>query len=177
MEKKNYTKVISAGIITFRRTAQGPRFLLLYRDGGVWDFPRGRMEAGERSWQTAFREVEEETGLKAANLKVLKNFKVFEKFPYRRRVSSGQSEEVFKIVIFYLAETKESRVILSQEHEGYGWFLVNQAQKMLSRYKNRVKILRQAYVFINSPELRNSSAAIAANSRIKNSDQAVLRTP
>ena len=149
ISKPKYTKVVSAGIIVFRWTARGPAFLLLYRDRGVWDFPRGRMESGERSWETAFREVEEETGLKSADLKILNNFKVYEKFPYRRKVENGKgSESVFKIVIFYLAQTKQSQVVLSEEHAGYGWFLINQSTKLMSRYKNRVKILRQAYNFI-----------------------------
>lgn len=151
VHRQPYTKVISAGIIVYRWTPKGPRFLLLYRDKGVWDFPRGRMESGERSRETAFREVEEETGLRAGDLKVQDNFKVFEKFPYQRRSASGAAtQSVFKIVIFYLAETDQPQVVLSQEHEGYGWFQVNQAQKLMSRYRHRVKILRQAYGFIKA---------------------------
>lgn len=147
-KNQNYTKIISAGIIIYRWTEKGPAFLLLYRDKGVWDFPRGRMESGERSWQTALREVEEETGLKANDLKIYDNFKVFEKFPYWRKTSVGNPESIFKIVIFYLAETIQSQIALSPEHEGYGWFVFSQAQKMMSRYKNRIRILRQAYSVI-----------------------------
>lgn len=143
MENKPYTKVISAGIIIFRITKTGPRFLLLYRARGVWDFPRGRMEGGERSWQTAFREVSEETGLKKSDLEVQRNFKVYEKFPYNR----GQ-QKFFKIVIFYLAETKKSEVRLSFEHEGYGWFSYHEARRYLSRYPARVAILRRAVGYI-----------------------------
>lgn len=156
--RQPYAKVISAGIIVYRWTPKGPRFLLLYRDKGVWDFPRGRMESGERSRETAFREVEEETGLRAGDLKVQDNFKVFEKFPYQRRSASGAAtQSVFKIVIFYLAETHQLQVALSREHEGYGWFLVNQAQKLISRYKNRARILRQAYTFIKTRQLRETA--------------------
>ena len=144
----NYTKVISAGIIVFRWTAKEPLFLLLYRDRGAWDFPRGRMESGERSWETAFREVEEETGLKAQELKIQSNFKVYEKFPYRRKEVSGKIEQIFKIVIFYLAETKQSQVVLSDEHKGYGWFSHNEARRLLSRYKARVVILKKALEYM-----------------------------
>ena len=148
-QNQKYTKVISAGIIVFRQTERGPVFLLLYRDKGVWDFPRGRMESGERSWETAFREVEEETGLKAADLKIQDNFKVFEKFPYNRR-GVKTVEPIFKIVIFYLAETKQSQVVLSHEHAGYGWFSYNEARKYLSRYKARINILKKAFEYIKS---------------------------
>ena len=150
MNDQKYQKVISAGIIVFRWTEKGPFFLLLYRDRGAWDFPRGRMETGERSWETAFREVEEETGLKAADLKVQDNFKVFEKFPYNRKESGKASQPIFKIVIFYLAETKQSQVVLSNEHAGYGWFSYNEARKYLSRYKVRTNILKKAFEYIKS---------------------------
>ena len=148
-QNQKYTKVISAGIIVFRWTEREPLFLLLYRDKGVWDFPRGRMETGERSWETAFREVEEETGLKVADLRVQDNFKVFEKFPYNRR-GVKTAESVFKIVIFYLAETKQVQVVLSHEHAGYGWFSYNEARKYLSRYKARTNILKKAFEYIKS---------------------------
>ena len=147
MANQRYTKVISAGIIVFRLADKEPLFLLLYRDKGVWDFPRGRMETGERSWQTAFREVEEETGLKAVDLKIQENFKVYEKFPYSRQTGKTV-QPIFKIVIFYLAETRQSKIVLSDEHAGYGWFTYNEAKKSLSRYKARTAILKRAYDYI-----------------------------
>lgn len=134
-----YTKVVSAGIIIFRRVAGDVKFLLLYRNHGTWDFPRGRMEGEERSWQTAFREVREETGLRRNELTMHPNFRVHEKFPYM----SGD-KKIFKIVIFYLAETNQPRVRISPEHEGYGWFSVSEARRLLSRYKARIEILKKA---------------------------------
>ncbi len=140
---ESYTKIISAGIIVFRRTQEGPRFLLLYRGRGIWDFARGRMEGGERSWQTAFREVQEETGLLRSRLKMLPNFKVYEKFPYKRG-----KQNVFKIVIFYLAETRQMEIKVSFEHQGYGWFSYNEARRLLSRYRQRQEILHKAFDYI-----------------------------
>jgi len=154
MENKPYTKVISAGIIIYRKTKEGPRFLLLYRGRNIWDFPRGGMEGGERSWQTAFREVGEETGLRRADLDMQKNFKAFERFPFSR----GR-EKFFKIVIFYLAETKKVEIRISSEHEGFGWFSYNEARRYLSRYPARVALLKKAFGQIkgyNVPPLPNS---------------------
>ena len=146
--KPSYTKVIAAGIIVFRRTSEGPRFLLLYRGRGIWDFPRGRMEGGERSWQTAFREVLEETGLHQSRLRMQPNFKVFEKFPYKR----GR-QNVFKIVIFYLAETRQPEIKVSFEHQGYGWFSYNEARGMLRHYQQRQGILKKAFDYLRPRSL------------------------
>ncbi len=104
------------------------------------------MESQERSLQTAFREVREETGLSRMDLDVKQDFKkVYEKFPY-----SGNKEKFFKIVIFYLAETKKTQIRLSHEHEGYAWFSLNEAIKHLSRYPTRRGLLKKAADFIEN---------------------------
>lgn len=139
-------KIISAGLIVYRRTKDGIKFLLLYRGRGIWDMPRGRMEAEERSWQTAFREVYEETGLRKSELRVDQSFRrVYEKFPYTR-----DRESFFKIVIFYLAETDKEQVRLSSEHDGYGWFSLREAQRHLGRYRKRRELLQRAWDYLNN---------------------------
>ena len=150
----NFTKVISAGIIVFRRVEGELKFLFLYRARGTWDFPRGRMEGGERSLQTAFREVREETGLRRNELYMHPHFKVHERFPY---MSNGK--RIFKVVIFYLAETMQPRVRISSEHEGYGWFSYAEARKALSRYKTRVEILKKAVATIEEADKASASVS------------------
>lgn len=143
---KKWQRIISAGLIIYRKTNEGIKFLLLYRGRGVWDMSRGRMEADERSTQTAFREVYEETGLKKSDLRVDKSFqRVYEKFPYSRG-----GENLFKIVIFYLAETKKSHIKISEEHDGYGWFSLKEAQRHLGRYHKRKKLLQKAWEHVNN---------------------------
>lgn len=136
-------KVISAGIIIFRRTKEGVKFLLLYHGHNYWNFPKGKLEAEERSWQTALREVREETGLKPSELKFIENFKAYERFMFGRG-----KEKIFKIVILYLAETRQPRVSVSWEHEGYGWFTFNEAKKVIARYPENIRILTTAYDFL-----------------------------
>lgn len=136
-------KIISAGLIIFRRAQDGLKFLLLYHGHGYWNFPKGQIESSERSWQTALREVREETGLRSSELKLLKNFKTYEKFFYRRG-----KEGIFKIVILYLAETNQSRIVVSPEHEGYGWFTFSEAKKAVGKYKENLRILETAFEFL-----------------------------
>ncbi len=136
-------QIISAGIIVFRRTSEGIKYLILYHGRDYWNFPKGKLEKSERSWQAAFREVREETGLKSTELKMIGNFKAFEKFTYRRG-----AEKIFKVVILYLAETKQATITVSHEHEGYGWFRFSEAKKMMSKYKDSLKILERAHIYL-----------------------------
>ena len=113
-------KEISAGIIIYHKTREGIKFLLLYHGGSYWNFPKGKIEKEEKSFQAALREIREETGLGQGDLKFKSNFKVYEKFTFWRRIVN-KNVKVFKIVIFYLAETKNPIIKISKEHNGYGW--------------------------------------------------------
>ena len=175
---KKFKKEISAGFIVFRRTEEGPKFLLLYHGHNYWNFPKGKIESEEKSLEAAFRETKEEAGLAKQELRMAKNFKVYQKFSFRRRFDrpgsprpnkeqimvrpirltqggrgSPQEEEpqnIFKIVIFYLAETRNPRIRISSEHQGYAWFLYPEAMKMMSRYRGSQKMLKQAYDYIRN---------------------------
>lgn len=135
---------IAAGIIVYRKTDEGPKFLLLYRGNGYWNFPKGKIESEEKSLQAAFREVKEETGISKKDLRLIEDFKIDEKYIFKRG-----KEKVFKIAIFYLAETEKSNIKISSEHSGYGWFEYREAKKMLVKYKIHQKILDEAYKFIS----------------------------
>ncbi|MDO8584698.1 MAG: NUDIX domain-containing protein [bacterium] len=137
-------KTVSAGIIIFRRTEDGLKYLLLYAGRGYWNFPKGKIEKAERSWETALREIKEETGLRPSELKFRQNFKAFEKFIFQH-----EKEKIFRVVILYLAETTQARITISaEEHEGFGWFTFGEAQKVLTKHKDTMEILRRAHRFI-----------------------------
>jgi 8-oxo-dGTP pyrophosphatase MutT (NUDIX family) len=133
---------VSGGIIIFQRTPEGPRFLLLFR--GYWNFPKGKLEAGEKAFRAALREVWEETGIRSKDLAFVNWFKAQDRYVFRSRKSG---EKVLKTVSFYLAETTESRVRLSPEQQGYGWFLYREALRILT-VPNSKHNLRKAYGII-----------------------------
>lgn len=65
----------SAGILLFHRRGAGPEVLLVHpggpfwknRDLGAWTIPKGEIAEGEDALAAARRELEEETGVLAAN--------------------------------------------------------------------------------------------------------------
>lgn len=144
---------LSAGIIIYRRTEEGPKFLLLYHGHNYWNFAKGKIENEERSFETALREVEEETGLRPSELRIKRNFKEYEKFSFFRR-----KDRVFKIVIFYLAETRQPRIQISKEHEGYAWLRYNEAARLLAKYKDSQMLLKRAYDFLRQEATRKRAA-------------------
>lgn len=146
---------ISAGIIIYRKTKDGFKFLILYHGRNYWNFPKGKIESEEKSWQAAIREIREETGLNRIDLKIDNIFKAYEKFAFWRRLAD-KNVKVFKIVIFYLAETRKRTVNISEEHDGYGWFTYKEALEILGKYKDSQKMLSQANSFLRRKQQKIS---------------------
>ena len=153
-------KEVSAGVIIYRDTPEGAKFLLLYHGGGYWNFPKGKLEEGERSFKAAIREVKEETGILFKELRFRDYFKAQDTFQFKRG-----KDRIEKHVSFYLAESKTLRVRLSpREHEGYGWFLYRDAVKLI-RHKNLQELFKKAYDTVARPSSTRSRRGEQANDK------------
>jgi 8-oxo-dGTP pyrophosphatase MutT (NUDIX family) len=156
----------SAGAIIYRRepfnTAQGKKseifYLLLYvppsgtGKRGQWGFAKGHVEQGETEVQTARREIFEETGLK--DLKILPGFKELEKYFFRKNYGlEGEARKtapwVFKLVVFFIAETETKEIKISDEHAAFLWLPFAEALKRTT-FKDSKKLLARANSFITS---------------------------
>lgn len=136
---------IVAGFVVYRRTHEGIKFLLLYRRGTYWNFPKGHFEPGENSIDTALREVREETGLHKSDLRIIHGFRAYERFYFR-----VGKQGIYDTVILYLAETRRADIrILPREHSGFAWFTYPDALKALgNKYESTKKVLKQANDYI-----------------------------
>ena len=148
-------KETSAGIIIYRKTGEGIKFLLLYHGGRYWNFPKGKIEEGaerESAFRAAIREVREETGLSDRDLRFRERFKVYDAFVFTRN-----RKKIEKTVIYYLAEAGSREIRISKEHSGYGWFLYKEAVRMLM-YQNLKNNLKKAYEVVQGQNIRNRPA-------------------
>lgn len=135
----------SAGAVIFKKNKKIEYLLLHYPSSGkavkdYWDFPKGHIEKGEKEIDTVKREIEEETGLK--NILIIEGFKEWIKYFFR-----FQGKTIFKIVTFYLAETRTEEIKISSEHIGFKWLNYQTASKELT-FDNAKKILKKANDFL-----------------------------
>lgn len=148
-------QIISAGFIIFRRDPErGIVFLLLYHGRNHWSFPKGWIEPGEQAVAASFREVAEETSIRPHDLRIVPGFKATDRFfihgaatrhrDSHNREKASRQETAFKIVIYYLAETKKRDVTISHEHQGFGWFAYHEALRV-AKYEDIKKLLKQAH--------------------------------
>jgi 8-oxo-dGTP pyrophosphatase MutT (NUDIX family) len=145
IDKLPTKKQVVAGFVVYRRTSDGVKFLLLYRRGNYWNFPKGHFEPGERSIDAALRELEEETGIKKADVRIAPNFRAYERFYFKIG-----NQGIYDTVILFLAETHKAEItIRPREHSGYGWFLYHDALNVIGKkYNDTRKVLKQASDFL-----------------------------
>ena len=129
---------ISAGVILFRRTPE-QAYLLLHYGSGHWDFPKGHIEPDEAAQETAKRELKEETGI--ADVRFLDGYRQTLRYFFRQ-----QGIGIFKVVIYFLAETAQSDVTLSHEHTGFDWLPYDAALARLT-FKNSKALLVKAHEY------------------------------
>lgn len=140
----------SAGAVIFRMENGKPYYLLLRYYSGHWEFAKGHIEQGESNEETVKREIEEETGIK--EMKIIPGFKEYVKYFFRASYGLKDEEKkrapwIFKLVVFYLVQTKQTEVKISKEHKDFIWLLFEEALKKLT-YKNAKEILKKANDFI-----------------------------
>jgi len=147
----------SAGAIIYRKENGNIYYLLLHYPSGHWEFPKGHIEGKETEEETLKREVIEETGIN--DIRILPGFKKYIKYffrQYKDRVSDadkkiGKVPWIFKLVTFFIAETKIKEVKISHEHKGFVWLPINEAIEKTT-FKNSKKLLKEASEFIAKTE-------------------------
>lgn len=140
----------SAGIIFFRNTVEGRRYLVIRssyhgKDGkhNFWDFPKGLLDKGEKAIDAAMRESEEEVGMN--NFDPLPNFKETVRYFVRH---DGDKKATLKFAAMFLAEAKTDKVKLSWEHDKFEWLSSWEACRRISKLEMK-KALAKAEKFLS----------------------------
>jgi len=142
MNKGRIREKSAGAVVFFMNSLEEREYLLLHYPSGHWDFPKGNIEPGETPLVTAYREVEEETGISKDKLLLIENF--------RREISyyfTSHGTLVYKTVIFFLMRSLSKDVKLSWEHKGYKWLPYPDAIR-LATFKTAKNLIRESEEYI-----------------------------
>ncbi len=131
----------SAGVLVFRED-DVREYLLLHYPAGHWDYPKGHIESGEVTKETALRELEEETGIQLEDVTLIEGFDKTIDYTYRAR-----RYMVHKEVIYYLGKTDKKSIDISNEHQDFIWLPYEESMKKLT-FENARKVLNRAEIFL-----------------------------
>lgn len=138
----------SAGFVVYYYEKE-PLYLVLHygsEDKPLhWDFPKGKIEKGEKALDAAIRELKEETGIE--NITVIDGFKDVITYFFIGSLSDGKREKIKKQVTFFLCEAKDKTVRLSWEHIDYAWLPYEKAINQLT-FRSAREILERAHKFV-----------------------------
>lgn len=99
--------------------------LLVQLYAGHWGFPKGHHEEGESPFETASRELQEETGL---TVKHLLSEELYEETYF----FTFEEEKIKKTVGYYLAEVEGKEAIQKEELAALKWVPFEQAADLLT---------------------------------------------
>jgi len=110
----------------FRRTKEGLKYLMLKRGEkeiypGLWQIVTGKIKAGEKAYETALREVLEETGLRPKRFWVA---------PKVNQFYSAERDAIYNVPVF-AAEVDSDKVKICDEHCEYQWVDPSEARELL----------------------------------------------
>ena len=126
----------SCGAVVVRGDAD-LQYLILQYGAGHWDLVKGHGIRGESEEETVLRELEEETGITRAEF--VPGFREEVHYFFQRRAHT-----VYKEVVYYLIETPEEEVTLSDEHIAYRWLPYNEALQLIT-FGNSRKVVDEAH--------------------------------
>lgn len=129
----------------------GPEVLLLRRADtlkGIWMGAAGRVEPGEKGWQTAVREAHEETGLTPHTVYAVDAVEQFYNIP---------RGHVVVLPVFLGLVDAGAQVILNEEHDAFRWLDFDSAIERIEFPGQRrvLRYIREEYIErAPSPHLR-----------------------
>jgi len=128
----------SVGAVVLNNTFQ--TLLVFQKKNTYWEFPKGKMEAGEREIDTLQREIYEETGIR--KFRMVKDFRKVMYYDFRYK-----GQKIRRKVIYYLIKTGDA-VKISEEHTDFVWLSLDKAKAQL-KHKNQIilidEVIRRVY--------------------------------
>jgi len=112
----------------FRQNGNELEFLLLKRSDkekypNIWQMVTGSIDENEKAYQTALREIMEETGLSTEKLWIV---------PQVNSFYSHEKDEVCFVPVFAALVKEKSDVRISSEHSEFKWLEKENAKELLA---------------------------------------------
>lgn len=135
----------------FREKNRELEFLLLKRASyqyypNLWQMVSGKIKEGEKAYQTALREIKEETNLIPEKLWIAPNINSF---------YSPDDEYISLIPVFAAKVSQDSEVIISSEHSEFKWVNKDEAKNFLAWEGQRKSVDVIAEYFISRKSFLN----------------------
>lgn len=131
----------SCGFVVYRESEGVREYLLVSALNGKYGFPKGHVERGETEYETAVRELKEETNLEVRAID-----------GFRRQIEYRlpQKRDTMKRCVYFLGEYTEGELIRQEEEILDAVFVTFERAMEMIPYANARAILQEADAYIDS---------------------------
>ena|SRR3990167_6165387 len=137
MIQKDY----SFGVVPLKKDEEGVKVLIIVHKGGKhWGFPKGHKDEGETDFETAKRELKEETGLSLH--RCLNQIPYVETYNFYRF-----KDKVHKTVTYFPCLVEGDLCLQQEEVLDARWILLSDARKYLT-FKEAKEICKKVEEFL-----------------------------
>lgn len=135
-------------VFVIDKTKRETKYLMIRRSSeylnGTWQMVTGGVHKGEKAWEAALREVEEETGLVPEKFYSADAIETFYCTP--------KDKVMFVPAFVAFVDPKDGVRLAPDEHDAYEWLNVDEAQKRLVWAEQRRIIAHVHQIFVlNEP--------------------------
>ncbi|MGM0845661.1 MAG: NUDIX hydrolase [Bacillota bacterium] len=136
-------------VVLLKRVESTYKVLLLKRNSeilrDIWCYIGGSIEAGEKAWEAAVREIHEETGITEMTLYTSNTFDQF---------YSPQENYIYMAPVFVGYVDEKQEVFLNNEHSDFKWLSFEEALEMatLPGNDNVLVFIEKHFVMRTPPE-------------------------
>ena len=131
----------SCGFVVYRESEGVREYLLVSALNGKYGFPKGHVERGETEYETAVRELKEETNLEVRAID-----------GFRRQIEYRlpQKRDTMKRCVYFLGEYTEGELIRQEEEILDAVFVGFDRAMQMIPYANARAVLQEADEFLNA---------------------------
>ena len=131
----------ACGFIVYRENQNIREYLIIRALNGEYGFPKGHVECDETEYETAIRELKEETNL---------NVQIVEGFRRQIEYKLPNKANTIKRSVYFLGRCTETNIICQETEVSEAKFVsIEKALELLS-FENTKMILKEADVYIES---------------------------
>ena len=135
-------KESSYGFVPLKKENGKWYVLLVHRQEGFWEFPKGHPDKGETPLEAAKREMEEETGMQLERLVIDEPLSINYWFTW-------QGEKIDKTVYYFVGTVSGEPRPQLEEMQDVRWVLLEQASELLT-HENNKRIVHRTLLFLKS---------------------------
>lgn len=131
----------SCGFVVYKEIKENRLYLIVRTSNGEYGFPKGHVETNETEYETAIRELKEETNIE---IEIIEGFRRLIEYKFPNKT------DVMKISVYFLGKYLRNDIIAQESEILEAMFVPFETAFELLSFEETKNILKEADTYISS---------------------------